>query len=61
MLCIAQVESIFALNLCNEQNPKTNKFLINLYVLENGPRREKTCLQGFQQSECQTSLFSYRD
>ena len=26
-----------------------------------GPRREKTCLQGFRQSEFQTSLLSYRD
>ena len=27
----------------------------------NGPRREKTCLRGFRQSEIQTSLLSYRD
>ena len=27
----------------------------------NGPRRDKTCLQGFQQSETQTSLLIYRD
>ena len=26
-----------------------------------GPRREKTCLQGFRQSEIQTSLLSYKD
>ena len=26
-----------------------------------GPRRDKTCLPGFQQSETQTSLLSYRD
>ena len=26
-----------------------------------GPRCGKTCLQGFQQSETQTSLLSYRD
>ena len=26
-----------------------------------GPRREKTCLWGFRQSEIQTSLLSYRD
>ena len=26
-----------------------------------GPRREKTCLQGFCQSEFQTDLLSYRD
>ena len=25
------------------------------------PRREKTCLRSFRQSEFQTSLFSYRD
>ena len=27
----------------------------------NGPRREKTCLWGFQLSETQTSLLSYRN
>ena len=26
-----------------------------------GPRREKTCLRGFRQSEIQTNLLSYRD
>ena len=26
-----------------------------------GPGHEKTCLQGFQQSEIQTSLLSHRD
>ena len=26
-----------------------------------GPRREETCLQGFQQSETQTNLPSYKD
>ena len=26
-----------------------------------GPRRDKTCLRGFRQSEIQTSLLSYRD
>ena len=26
-----------------------------------GPRREKTCLRDFRQSEFQTSLLSYRD
>ena len=26
-----------------------------------GPRREKTCLLGFRQSEFQTDLLSYRD
>ena len=26
-----------------------------------GPRREKTCLRGFRQSEFQTSLFSFGD
>ena len=29
--------------------------------LKIGPRCEKTCLLGFQQSEFQTSLLSYRD
>ena len=36
-----------------EQGGKVNKSL--------GPRREKTCLRGFRQSEFQTSLLSYRD
>ena len=27
----------------------------------NGPRREKTCLRGFRQSEFKNSLLSYRD
>ena len=27
----------------------------------NGPRRDKTCLRGFRQSETQTSLLSIRD
>ena len=31
------------------------------HVLSYGPRREKTCLRGFRQSEFQTSLLSYRD
>ena len=26
-----------------------------------GPRRKKSCLRGFQQSDTQTSLLSYRD
>ena len=29
--------------------------------LSDGPRREKTCLQGFRQSETQNILLSYRD
>ena len=39
-------------------------FLKNLqlsYILLKGPRREKTCRRGFQQSDIQTSLLSYRD
>ena len=32
-----------------------------LYSLTFGPRREKTCLWGFQQSEIQASLLNYRD
>ena len=27
----------------------------------NGPRRDNTCLPGFQQSDIQISLLSYRD
>ena len=30
-------------------------------ILQYRPRREKTCLRGFQQSESQMSLLSYRD
>ena len=30
-------------------------------ILTFGPRREKTCLQGFRQSVIQTNLLSYRD
>ena len=30
-------------------------------LLSYGPRREKTCLQGFRESETQTSLPSYID
>ena len=33
------------------------KFKLSLF----GPRREKTCLRGFQQSDIQASLLSYRD
>ena len=32
-----------------------------LTVRKNGPRRDKTCLQGFRQSETKTGLLSYRD
>ena len=31
------------------------------YLQINGPRHEKTCLRGFQQSEFETSLLSYSD
>ena len=34
--------------------------LVQLEV-KSGPRREKTCLPDFRQSEIQTSLLSYRD
>ena len=30
-------------------------------LFAHGPRREKTCLRGFRQSEIQASLLSYRD
>ena len=39
-------------------------FFLNLqlsYILSKGRSREKTCLRGFQQSDIQTSLLSYRD
>ena len=32
-----------------------------LEVKHNGPRCDKTCVQGFQKSETQTSWLSYRD
>ena len=32
-----------------------------VYIVINGPCREKICLQGFRQSEFQTSSLSYRD
>ena len=35
-------------------------FSIEMQIIY-GPRRDKTCLRGFQQSEAQTSLLSYRD
>ena len=31
------------------------------FIVTYGPHREKTCLQGSQESEVQTSMFSYRD
>ena len=37
--------------------PTTIDFKQEIY----GPRREKTCLRGFRQSEFQTGLISYRD
>ena len=36
----------------------------DLHELQNvlfGPRRDQTCIQGFQQSETKTNLLSYRD
>ena len=33
---------------------------VSLCLCSYGPRREKTCLRGFQQSDNQTSLLSYR-
>ena len=41
----------------NVQNMKPVKIAQVSY----GPRREKTCLWGFRQSEFQTGLLSYRD
>ena len=53
-------------------NKQTNKqnlhvvltvYSISIYcvLILNGPRREKTCLRGFRQTEIQTSLLSYRN
>ena len=36
------------------------RYIVILHV-QIGPRREKTCLCGFRQSEFQTNLFSYSD
>ena len=37
------------------------KKALAIMVVAYGPRREKTCLRGFQQSEFRTSLLSYGD
>ena len=42
------------------QEKKVSSY-VNLYATLYGPRSDKTCLWGFQQSEPQTSLLSYRD
>ena len=39
------------------ETPKTGFLVQGIY----GPRRDKTCLRGFGQSEIQTSPRSYRD
>ena len=44
-------------------------YAVNLFYLDfarkweglYGPQRDKTCIQGFPQSEIKTSLLSYRD
>ena len=45
-------------------NRVKNRICLQVHLLVkiiNGPRREKSCLRGFHQSEFQTSLLSYRD
>ena len=44
-----------------ENNFDLVKQLVQHGANVNGPRREKTCLRGFRQSEFQTTLLSYRD
>ena len=59
------IERARRLHLCYIQNLATSE-LQKLSTLDdnpllNGPRREKTCLRGFRQSEFQTSPLSYSD
>ena len=42
-------------------NQLTEKCTTRVEHILIGPRREKTCLREFRQSEFQTSLLSYRD
>ena len=48
-------------NICSMIRLTTEYLLERKNLPVHGPRREKTCLQGFPQSEIQTSLVSYRD
>ena len=43
------------------ENPHNSWTLSDIWIKLFGPRREKTCLRGFRQSEFQTSLTNYRD
>ena len=40
---------------------KTFEFTVLSHMHPDGHHREKTCLRGFQQSQIQTSLLSYRE
>ena len=55
----------FSLLLCSKYFPVVAFVVSNAAIKQiqniNGPRRDKTCLQGFRQSEIQISLLSYRD
>ena len=72
--CGSRVLSIFAnrlthtiviVHICGSCNLKFSPFSWQIFCMLHssliGPRREKTCLRGFRQSEIQTSLLSYRD
>ena len=45
---------------CSHPMQRSQFFLCYSMSRLNGPRCEKSCLQGFRQSETQTSLLSYR-
>ena len=48
--------------ICSGILNKEAEFVVYVLVIVlYGPRREKTCLWSFRQSENQTSLISYRD
>ena len=44
-----------------QDTDKATKWLLIKLLILYLPRREKTCLRGFRQSEFQTRLLSYRD
>ena len=57
---------VMLLQTRGEDKNKFFDFVLNLTGMllhsdNNGPRRDKTCLRAFRQSEIQTSLLSYRD
>ena len=57
--CLVFVSDGIGLGSIVQLSGKGSKVCLNMLI--NGPRRGKTCLKGFRQSETQTSLLSYRD